>query len=50
MTYTAPLMGAIVLHIILSTRREMSSEMGKHSKPPPNIRRRTMHSIAGAFV
>ena len=39
-----------ILHGSPSTRREMSGEMGKHSKPPPDIRRRTMHSIEGAFV
>ena len=38
------------LHGALSTRREISSAIGKHSMPPPNIRRRPMHSIEGAFV
>ena len=38
------------LHCALSTRREISDGIGKHSWPPPNIRRRAMHSIAGAFV
>ena len=50
LTYIAPLMGAIVLHGNLSTRREISSGIGKHSKLPPNIRRRPMHSMGGAFV
>ena len=39
-----------MLHAAPSTRREMSDEMGKHSKPPPNIRRRPMHSKGGAFI
>ena len=39
-----------ILHGSPSTRREMSGEMGKHSKPPPDIRRRPMHSKGGAFV
>ena len=39
-----------ILHAAPSTRREMSDEMGKHSKPPPDIRLRTMYNIAGAFV
>ena len=38
-----------ILHGGLSTRREISGEMGQHSKPPPDIRR-PMHSIEGAFV
>lgn len=38
------------LHGGLSTRREISSEMGQHGRPPPNIRRRPMHSMGGAFV
>ena len=50
LTYTAPLMGANVLHCNPSTRRAISGEIGKHSKPPPNIRRRPMHSKGGAFV
>ena len=40
----------VELHAAPLTRREMSGEMGMHSKPPPDIRRRTMHSIAGALV
>ena len=39
-----------MLHAAPSTRREMSGEMGKHSKSPPDIRRRPMHSKGGAFV
>ena len=38
------------LHGNLSTRRAISGGIGKHSKPPPDIRRRAMHSIAGALV
>ena len=38
------------LHGGPSTRREMSDEMGRHNRPSPNIRHRTMHSIVGAFV
>ena len=38
------------LHCNPLTRREISGEMGEHSKPPPNIRCRPMHSIEGAFV
>lgn len=49
-TYTAPLMGARMLHCNLSTRREISGSIGKHSKPPPDIRRRSMHSIEGALI
>ena len=43
-------MGAMILHGNPLTRREISGEMGKHSKPPPDIRRRPMHSKGGAFV
>ena len=50
LTYTAPLMGAIVLHIVLSTRRAISGGIGKHSKLPPDIRRRPMHSKGGALI
>ena len=50
LTYTAPLMGAKILHGNLSTRREISGGIGKHGPPPPNIRRRSMHGIEGAFV
>ena len=39
-----------ILHDAPSTRRAISGDIGKHSKPPPNIRRRAMHSIAGAFI
>ena len=38
------------LHGALSTRRAIPGGIGKHSKPPPDIRRRAMHSIAGALV
>ena len=48
-TYTAPLMGAITLHVRLLTRREISGGMGKHGKPPPNMRRRPIHGMGGAF-
>ena len=41
---------AMILHNALSTRREISGGIGKHGKPPPNIRRRPMHGIGGAFV
>lgn len=34
----------------LSTRRDISGGIGKHSPPPPDIRRRPMHSIEGALV
>ena len=50
LTYTAPLMGAKMLHVALSTRREISGGIGKHNEPPPNRRRRPMHGIEGAFV
>ena len=50
MRFDPAIAGASVLHNAPSTRREISSEMGKHSKPSPNVRRRAMHSIAGAFV
>ena len=50
LTYTAPLMGAKMLHGNLSTHRAISGGIGKHSPPPPNMRRRTMYNIAGAFV
>ena len=39
-----------MLHGSPSTRRAISGGMGKHSVPPPNIRRRPMHSKGGAFV
>ena len=42
--------GRDILHCTPLTRRAISGGIGKHSKPPPNMRRRTMHSIAGAFV
>ena len=38
------------LHGCLSTRREIYGGIGKHSKLPPDIRRRPMHSIEGALV
>ena len=38
------------LHGVLSTRRVISGEMGMHSKPPPDRRRRPMHSMGGALV
>ena len=38
------------LHCNPLTRRVVFGGIGKHSKPPPNIRRRTVHSTAGAFV
>ena len=41
---------AITLHAAPLTRRAIYGEMDKHSEPPPDIRHRTMHSIAGAFV
>ena len=43
-------MGAMILHGNPLTRRVISGEMGKHSKPPPDIRRRTVYNTAGAFV
>ena len=39
-----------MLHDPPSARRVISGGIGMHSKPQPNIRLRTMHSIAGAFV
>lgn len=40
----------VELHAAPLTRREIFGGIGMHSKPQPNIRRRTMHSIEGAFV
>ena len=48
--FDSAIASAVILHFHLSTRREISGEMDKHSEPPPNIRRRRMHSIQGAFV
>lgn len=39
-----------ILHSAPSTRREISGATGKHSKPPPNRRRRPIHGMGGAFV
>ena len=38
------------LHGGLSTRREIFGGIGQHGRPPPNIRRRPIHGIGGAFI
>ena len=50
MRFDPAIASAVILHGNPSTRRAISGGIGKHSKPTPDIRRRTMHSIAGAFV